>query len=67
MESENDYVATKKRFTAGTNSNPNGSSIAAVNHQFDERRRSIVISNIDKGISAEYLTNYLSQELKIDG
>lgn len=65
-ESEGDLVTRRKRFNVGTNSNPHGASIAAVNHQSDERRRSIVVSNIDKRISADYLTKYLSSELQVD-
>lgn len=69
-EPEGQSTTRKKRFIDGSNNNQNGLSLAAApvpNRQSDERRRSIVVSNISKGISSEYLTNYLSTELQIDG
>lgn len=66
-ESEGEPIARKKRFT-GSNNSSNGTLIAAeISSKSDEHRRSIVVSNIAKGISADYLTNYLSNELQIDG
>lgn len=71
-ESNEDAVPMpRKKIILG--SNRNHESIAAINISEpsgnvskSERRKSVVVSNIACGISAEYLTNYLSSELAID-
>lgn len=80
-ENEKEPTTRKKRFTATPNNRSNSYKSTAVrepNFKSTDKRRpmvaapesnkrkSVVISNIDKGISPAYLSNYLANELHID-
>lgn len=70
----NQQVASKK-FVYGSNDNNSGLAVANVplhnlnsnaSPQSKEQRKSIVISNIGKSITANHIIDYLANELKID-
>lgn len=76
-EVEEEPMTRSKRFANAFNNNPdkhrsftirNPNETRNSNFAVPEtnRRKSIVISNIDRNISPEYLDNYLSKELTID-
>lgn len=62
--SEDEAGARKKRFVTGSNINAQVQMVAVSTH--NDNRKSVVISNIDKSITPEYISNYLSKELNID-
>lgn len=81
-ESDENRTIRRKRFAAAkqTNNKQNGLSFAttlepensnrnpnqiAINSEAN-KRKSVVISNIDKGVTPEHLSKYLSNELDID-
>lgn len=67
-------ASRNKKFVSGTNDKHSLLAVAAVHDQIDrpelsiakENRKSVVVWNIDKSISADHIVDYLANEVKTD-